>query len=286
MSYEEYLVWAPPHWRVEWAEGEAIVFMPATDVHQRVVGLLYLLLSLFVTRGSLGVVRTGPLEVKLWPEGGPAREPDVFVIRAVHLEQLGEDRFLGGPDLVVEVISDDSVGRDRETKHGEYARAGVAEYWVVDPHPLARRQPWVMVHRMTPGGRYAPAEPVHEGIVRSDVLPGFWVRAEWLWQEQEPDTLVLLEEMLRYPEGPQGPERPEGLAALPGAGTLLQQGRAEGETRGRAEGLRVAIRRLVGARFGPVPPALETHLAATTDESALAALLDKAIAAPSLDDLL
>jgi len=38
-------------------------------------------------------------------------------------------------DLVMEVVSDDEEDRQRDlvTKRREYARAGIAEYWIVDP---------------------------------------------------------------------------------------------------------------------------------------------------------
>lgn len=34
--------------------------------------------------------------------------------------------------MIVEVISTDSVARDRETKRKEYAAAGVREYWLIE----------------------------------------------------------------------------------------------------------------------------------------------------------
>ena len=50
------------------------------------------------------------------------------------------DTFLDGPaDLVIEVISDDSVTRDRVEKFDEYLEAGVREYWVIDPRPGQQR---------------------------------------------------------------------------------------------------------------------------------------------------
>src|SRR5438876_3900447 len=65
MSYEEFMAWAPSGMFCEWADGEAIVFMPATEPHQRVVGLLYQLLSAFVAVGRLGDVWVGPMVAHL-----------------------------------------------------------------------------------------------------------------------------------------------------------------------------------------------------------------------------
>jgi Uma2 family endonuclease len=42
-------------------------------------------------------------------------------------------RVLGVPTLVVEVVSEDDEERDTVTKRQEYARAGIAHYWILDP---------------------------------------------------------------------------------------------------------------------------------------------------------
>ena len=43
--------------------------------------------------------------------------------------------------------------------------------------------------------RYYQAVPAEEGVYRSQVLPGFWLRAEWLWQEPLPNELDVAREM-------------------------------------------------------------------------------------------
>jgi Uma2 family endonuclease len=49
---------------------------------------------------------------------------------------MGEQAY-GPPDLVVEVISASTRRTDRVEKFVEYARAGVSEYWLVDPDAQA-----------------------------------------------------------------------------------------------------------------------------------------------------
>ena len=51
---------------------------------------------------------------------------------AEHRERVGE-QYWEGADLVMEVVSDDDRRRDLQTKRFEYARAGIPEYWIVDP---------------------------------------------------------------------------------------------------------------------------------------------------------
>ncbi len=84
------------------------------------------MLGNYVDQLALGIVLNAPLEVKLWP-GGPSREPDILFIGNEKMAQIGERRFEGAPDLVVEVVSPASITLDRITKFREYERAGVGE---------------------------------------------------------------------------------------------------------------------------------------------------------------
>jgi Uma2 family endonuclease len=64
---------------------------------------------------------------------GSGREPDVLYLARSHLRRLRKTYLNGPADLVVEVVSPESVKRDREQKFGEYQAAGIPEYWVIDP---------------------------------------------------------------------------------------------------------------------------------------------------------
>lgn len=189
MTYEEYQIWSGDR-RAEWKDGEVIIFTTAKKYHQRVVQFLFVLIDTFARLLDLGEVGTGPAEVRLWP-GGPSREPDIFFVRKDQLGRWTEDRLEGGPDLVVEVISNDSVGRDRGDKYYEYEEAGVAEYWIVDPRPGKKRAEF---HRLDEHGRYQIAPP-EAGLFHSHVLPGFVLPVAWLWQDPALDPLAALATM-------------------------------------------------------------------------------------------
>jgi Uma2 family endonuclease len=280
MSYEEFLVWSPDNMWAEWKDGEAIVFMSMTPLHQQIIARLFVLLSLFVRARDLGIVRPGPILAKLWPEG-PAREPDVTFISHARMAALGDIVYSGGPDLMVEVISPDSVHRDRVEKREEYARAGVREYWVIEARAGVRRRRAVLVYRLDGAGQYGPPESIREGVLRSTVLPGFWMQVEWLWQEEEPDAQALLAAILRYPEGPESPEAPESVYIQPWVTPMLQ----EGFEQGRAEGLRTSIRLLAASRFGSVSSSLEQILQGMSREDDLTALLQRVLTAAGPDEL-
>lgn len=185
MTYEEFLAWADEDTHAEWVDGEVTVFMPAKRVHQIVQQFLLQVLGLFVQRHRLGVVLTAPFEMRA-RLGGAAREPDLLFIAAHHEDRLSEDRLGGPADLVVEVISDDSVRRDRVEKFREYAVAGIPEYWIIDPRPGKQRADFFTLDET---GVYTLFATEDDARVESRVVAGFWLDPAWLWQA---DTLSPL----------------------------------------------------------------------------------------------
>lgn len=192
MSYEEWLAWPGSQRHSEWAYGEAIVLMPGTYLHANLVAFLTTLLRIFARRLDLGTVLAAPMQMRL-TDPDVAREPDVLFITKEHFGWLERTRLNGPADLVIEVVSDDSVGRDRGLKFDEYERAGVPEYWIADPRPGRQRfDAWILRE----DGKFAAAQPEDDGRYTSSVLPGFWLRPEWLWEEPLPDETALLDEIL------------------------------------------------------------------------------------------
>jgi Uma2 family endonuclease len=105
-----------------------------------------------------------------------------------HLARKGF--FAGPPDLAVEIVSPDSVERDYVAKRHLYREAGVPEYWIIDEEN--RR---ITLRHLDRRGRYREVRP-RRGRYVSHVLPGFFLRAEWLWQDPLPLKAVLLKEIL------------------------------------------------------------------------------------------
>lgn len=189
MSYDEYRGWVDEDAHTEWVDGEVIVFMPPKEHHQSVLGFLYSVLSQYAQLLDLGRVLIAPFEVKL-RSGRSYREPDVLFVAKENLSRLSEDRLEGPPDLIVEIISADSVHRDRHTKFREYADAGIQEYWIIDPRP--RRQA-ADFFRLNEQGEYELFATEADEKAPSQVLPGFWLKPAWLWQT---DTLASLTALL------------------------------------------------------------------------------------------
>ncbi|HET89359.1 MAG TPA: Uma2 family endonuclease [Chloroflexi bacterium] len=193
MTYPEFLAWADEDTLAEWVavpdtdQGEVMMTSPASNKHQDISGFLENILRSFVETHRLGVVRSAPFQMKLERSG---REPDLLFVATAHLDRLKETHLDGPADLVVEIVSPESAGRDRGEKFYEYAQGGVAEYWLIDPQTR-----WADFYRLDEGGRYRAAFSGEEGEYHSAALPGFWLRVEWLWQEPLPHPLRVLGEI-------------------------------------------------------------------------------------------
>lgn len=185
MSYEEFLQWADEDTLAEWVDGEIIMTSPASKRHQDIADFLTSVLRSFVEQHDLGIVLSAPFQMKL--EHG--REPDLLFVAREHLDCL-KDTYLDGPaDLVVEIISPESAGRDRGDKFYEYAQGGVPEYWLIDPQVES------VEFYCLEEGHYRLAFSGKEGRYDAHVLPGFWLRVERLWQEPLPHVLDVLREL-------------------------------------------------------------------------------------------
>jgi Uma2 family endonuclease len=186
MTYEEFLAWADEDTLAEWVDGEVIMVSPASSRHQDMVDFLTSVIRVYIQSRGLGVLRSAPFQMKL--EHG--REPDLIFVRQEHLDRLQETHLDGPADLVVEIMSPESVGRDRGEKFYEYARGGVPEYWLIDP-----QEQWAEFYQLQEG-HYVPVLSGNTGKYHSSVLPGFWLQVEWLWQEPLPSPIRALAEIV------------------------------------------------------------------------------------------
>ncbi len=188
MTYDEYLAWWDKEAgrRGEWVDGEVIVFMAASLRHARMVSFMFTVLVSY-----LGIRRTGEVisqDFELRTREGAAREPDILVVLHEHRHRFEENRLRGAADVVVEVISPDSVTRDRRDKLAEYATAGVPEYWVVDPR---EGRAIFELFVLDQDGYYVSARPDETGRIASTVLPGVWIDRAWAALDELPDGLRL-----------------------------------------------------------------------------------------------
>jgi Uma2 family endonuclease len=129
-TYSDYLL-LPEDKRYEILDGDLCMVAAPNIGHQRTSRNLLSALFLHVRERKLGEVLDAPCDVILSEEN--VVQPDILFVRKERLGIIGEMNVRGAPDLVIEILSEGSRGKDLEVKRKIYASFGVQEYWVVDP---------------------------------------------------------------------------------------------------------------------------------------------------------
>jgi Uma2 family endonuclease len=137
--------------------------------HQEVLARLYEKVGLFARDRGLGCCWFSPFDVFL--SDVDVVQPDLLFVGADQVARVTERGLEGPPTLAVEVLSESNRRQDEIEKRSLYERAGVVEYWTVDPE----RERVRVYRRPTPGAPYAPplelaAEPA--GRLATPLLPG------------------------------------------------------------------------------------------------------------------
>jgi Uma2 family endonuclease len=192
MTFEEYFAWAPENRKTEWVDGEVIEFMSTLARHAEIESFVFSLVSFFVNLRGLGRAYSGTFSMRV-RDGRSSREPDVFFVANEHLDRITRERLDGPADLVVEIVSEDSVTRDRRDKFREYANVGVPEYWIVEGREGFQG---FEAYELVAPGRYRRIEPDPDGLIRSRVLPGLAVDPAWLATDPPPNPVEVLRQVV------------------------------------------------------------------------------------------
>lgn len=142
----------PPH--TELIDGSLVFVSPQSKFHMRAMRVLEKTL-LHAAPPELEIVRE--MTITIGPRNRP--EPDVMVVRAEADTGLGQTSYQ--PEdvlLAVEVVSPDSVDRDRDAKPRKYAAAGIAHYWRVEDDG---GRPVVYVFELEPATRTYAVTGIH-----------------------------------------------------------------------------------------------------------------------------
>ena len=136
-TYADFLTWDESEW-VELIEGDVFMMSPTpTRFHQEISGEIFLQIGSYL-RGKKCKVYAAPFTVRPFeredddPRGvDTVVQPDITVVcDPGKLDDMG---CKGAPDLIVEILSPSNRRHDMLTKFNLYQRAGVREYWIVDP---------------------------------------------------------------------------------------------------------------------------------------------------------
>lgn len=153
-TYADLLDW-PEDERVELIDGVVYRINAPGRKHQRIGGALFAQFFNYLV-GKTCEVYYAPYEVRLFAKKGDSLrsvdtmvEPDLIVV--CDQDKLDDNCCFGAPDLVIEILSPSSMRNDRLLKFSLYQRAGVKEYWIVDPEAKV-----VQVMTLEDGQYYAP----------------------------------------------------------------------------------------------------------------------------------
>lgn len=106
--------------------------VPLPGIHrQRIILKLAALLLQKVENRGLGTILGGPCNVMLSP--WDMLRPDILFIRAGRTGIIGDQIILGPPDMVIEILDEQTDEKDQREKRRIYAESCVPEYWIVDP---------------------------------------------------------------------------------------------------------------------------------------------------------
>ncbi len=135
-TFADYLTWDEDD-HIELIYGYPYMMSPPLRIHQKVSGALFHQLANYLD-GKKCEVYSAPFGVRLFEEEGNRPEdvntivePDLVVV--CDPGKLDDYGCKGAPDLVIEILSPSSRRHDRIVKLDLYQRAGVREYWVVNP---------------------------------------------------------------------------------------------------------------------------------------------------------
>lgn len=181
-TFADVLEW-PDDERAELINGEIFLMAPSPSRgHQ---GISVELTRQFANylEGKKCKAYHAPFDVRLFEKEGDAPEdvdtvvePDLVVI--CDPSKLDDRGCKGAPDMVVEILSPSTQRHDRLVKLGLYQRAGVREYWIVNPEDQT-----VQVLTLS-NGLLLPHEVYdRQGVAKVNVLDGCFIELSKVFAE-------------------------------------------------------------------------------------------------------
>ena len=131
LNYQDFCALPDDGKRYEILDGDLLMSPSPREIHQRVLGRLFRILSGHAEKAGLGVVYIAPFDVIL--SENDIVEPDLIFVAETNRSIVTDENIRGVPDLLVEVLSSTRPELDTRDKRAVYARCSVPFYWIVDP---------------------------------------------------------------------------------------------------------------------------------------------------------
>ena len=123
----------PENVRAELIDGQIYYMSAPSRIHQKILMFLSKTIANYIdSKDGSCEVYPAPFAVKLFEDDDKTVvEPDISVI--CDPNKLTERGCTGAPDWIVEIVSPSTSSHDYIRKLNLYAKAGVKEYWIIDP---------------------------------------------------------------------------------------------------------------------------------------------------------
>ena len=132
LTYDDFVLFPDDGMRHELIDGEHYVTPSPNMHHQGISGNLHYMIRSWLEAHPIGKVFFARLDVVLSPFD--VVEPDLLYMSNERAAEVSTPlNVQGAPEIVVEIASPGTRTRDETIKRNLYERAGVTEYWVVDP---------------------------------------------------------------------------------------------------------------------------------------------------------
>ena len=130
-TYSDYMQWDDDV-RRELIDGIPYLMAGPNRMHQGILGNLHLQFGNFLAGKPCKVYLSG-LDVRLNADmlDDTVVQPDLVIV--CDHSKLDDAGCKGVPEMVVEILSPSNARYDKVTKFNRYQKAGIIEYWIVDP---------------------------------------------------------------------------------------------------------------------------------------------------------
>ena len=181
-TFADVLTWDEGE-HIEIISGEPFMMATPSSGHQAISMEISRQLANFL-EGKQCKVFPAPFGVRLFEQDGDRPEevdtvvePDISVI--CDRNKIDKHGCKGAPDLIIEILSPSTRRHDRIVKLNLYQRAGVREYWMVDPENQS-----VMVCLPDSSGSFRLCEDYGpQDVAKVNVLDGCFIELSKVFSE-------------------------------------------------------------------------------------------------------